>query len=214
VIAFDFDGVVVDSRNANVHFYNHLMERVGRHPVEPREADYIHMHPAQESLRFLLRDDVKRMEAALAHLAEVDFNRFSPYLRLEPGLRELLRMLRPARYTALATNRTVSTPHVLAYLELSDEFDLVATAGDVTRAKPHPEMMELILQSFGVGAGEVLYVGDSPVDEEFAAASGVWFAAFKKPELKAHLYVEDFQQLIDRFAESAGADAVPGGNPM
>jgi HAD superfamily hydrolase (TIGR01509 family) len=96
---------------------------------------------------------------------------------------------------ALATNRTISTRDVLAYFDLDRYFDLVVSAADVEYPKPHPGVMDRILTTFAVTPQQVVYVGDSAVDEQLAAATGVRFVAYKNPELKADHHITHFHQL-------------------
>jgi len=210
VVAFDCDGVLFDSREANVRFYNHIMETIGHGSVLPEQREYIHMHPVKESLRFLLGNG-PLYDRAWAYSQEIDFKDFNAQLRVEPCLVEVLRAAKAGYRTALATNRTISTHAVLAYFHLDQYFDLVVTASDVQHPKPHPEAMERIQQAFGVTPDRILYVGDSPVDELFAASSGVYFAAYKNPRLKAHLHLTHFRELHRRLlgSESPGPGELP-----
>lgn len=198
-VVFDCDGVVLDSRDANVRFYTYVLERFGYPPVEPHQVEYIHMHSAQESLLYLMGSPSKADEA-WEFCQQVDFRLFNPYLRLHPGLKEFLEELSRTGYRiALNTNRTVSTPVLLRHFELESYFDLVVTASHVRFPKPHPESMEKILQAFGVAPRETLYIGDSPVDEAVAQASGVYFAAYRNPKLRAHWKIHHFEELRSLF---------------
>ena len=47
VIALDCDGVLFDSREANIHFYSHIMKIIGRPPVRADQHEFIHMHPVR-----------------------------------------------------------------------------------------------------------------------------------------------------------------------
>jgi len=195
VIVFDCDGVLFDSKEANVRFYSAILDHIGHAPVlQPDQEDYIHMYPVQESLRYLLpvRDDYER---AWSYCRNMDFRIFHTYLRREPGLIEVLELAKSSYRVAMATNRTVSTHEVLAQFNLAQYFDLVVSALDVKFPKPHPESMERILDTFKVTPGQILYVGDSAVDEGLAMATGVYFAAYKNPKLQAHLYLSHFDEL-------------------
>src|SRR5208283_1559891 len=44
VIALDCDGVLFDSREANIHFYSHIMKIIGGPPVRTDQQEFIHMH--------------------------------------------------------------------------------------------------------------------------------------------------------------------------
>lgn len=48
---------------------------------------------------------------------------------------------------------------------------------DVEKPKPDPEGLLKLLELFGVRKNELLYIGDSHVDEKAAAAAGVDFCA-------------------------------------
>ncbi len=194
VVVFDCDGVLLDSKAANVRFYNCILAHFQRPAVRADQVEYLHMHSAQESLRFLFADGTL-FEEAWEYCQGMDFSQFNPYLRTEPGLLPFLRALKASYHIALATNRTVSTQDVLAHFDLTSYFDCVVTAADVTFPKPHRESMERIFAAFSAGPREVLFIGDSPVDEELARSTEVMFVAYKNPRLEAHLHIDHFRQL-------------------
>jgi phosphoglycolate phosphatase len=195
VVAFDCDGVLFDSKEANIRFYSHIMDFIGRPGVRPDQQEYIHMHPVRESLHYLLGQDQEAFDKAWAYCQGIDFRAFNACLRCEPGLRKTLELAKSAFSTALATNRTVSTREVLSHFHLDKYFDLVVSASDVRFPKPHPDIMKRILDTFNASPNEILYVGDSSVDEELAAVTGVYFAAYKNDKLRAHIHVNHFHEL-------------------
>jgi len=123
VIAFDCDGVLFDSKEANVRFYSCILEHIGRPPIQPEQQEYIHMHPVRESLRYLVGEG-KGFEEAWNYVQSIDFEQFNACLRPEPGLVKLLEQAQTYYHTALATNRTVSTRQVLAHFHIEKYFDL------------------------------------------------------------------------------------------
>jgi len=52
-----------------------------------------------------------------------------------------------------------------------------------------------VLRHFGVQPPQMLYVGDSVVDESAAAAAGVPFVAYRNPSLTADRHIEDLAAL-------------------
>jgi len=198
LVGFDCDGVLFDSRQANIVFYNDILERFGFPPMAPLEVDYVHSHTFRESIEYLFRESPV-LEEALDFCRTIDYQRFIPMMVEEPHLREFLGFLRPRFYTALATNRTTTTHAVLQYHRLADQFDLVVSALDVTRPKPHPDSLWRILAYFKLAPEEVIYIGDSKVDEEFAHNAGVPLVAYRNPHLKADFHLDSFaagRQLI------------------
>ena len=194
VLAFDCDGVLFDSKEANRQFYNHILRHAGHPPVRPSQQEYIHMHPVRQSLLYLLGEG-DHCEAAVDYAQQVDFRIFNEYLQCEPGLVETLELAKERYQIAMATNRTASTREILAHFDLIKYFDLVVSAADVHFPKPHPESMQRILDTFAAAPQQVLYIGDSSVDEALALATGVYFAAYKNPQLQAHLHLDHFDEL-------------------
>lgn len=210
VVALDCDGVLFDSREANIQFYTHIMEQIGYPPVRPDQHEYIHMHPVRESLIYLIGNAGPDFTRAYAYFQTIDFAPFNGYLQREPGLTEFLERAKRGFHTALATNRTVSTLELLEHYDLAKFFDLVVCASDVEHPKPAPDIMLHVLSAFSVIPGQVLYVGDSQVDADFAKATGVIFVAYKNPGLDAHFHVGHFRELDSLF--SAQGRRVRSGN--
>jgi phosphoglycolate phosphatase-like HAD superfamily hydrolase len=55
--------------------------------------------------------------------------------------------------------------------------------------------MERVFSTFDASPEEVLYIGDSRVDEGLALATGIYFVAYKNPELQAHIHIQHFDEL-------------------
>ncbi|MBU1274991.1 MAG: HAD hydrolase-like protein, partial [Proteobacteria bacterium] len=104
VVVFDLDGVIFDSLPANIAFYNHILEHLGREPVAERYAEIIHREAMHGSLEALLGRG-EDFERALAHWRTMDSAPFIKLLRLYPGARETIVRLRSRWRTAVATNR-------------------------------------------------------------------------------------------------------------
>ena len=191
LVAFDCDGVLFDSRQANIAFYNAILAHFGRPALSPEDVDYVHSHTVGESLEHLFRG-YPDLEAVARFARGFDYHPFIAMMVEEPFLREFLRFLRRHCFTALATNRTTTTRAVLHYHGLTDDFDLVVSAQDVSHPKPHPESFARILEHFRLSPENAIYIGDSRVDEKFAANAGVPFVAYRNPELTADYYLDSF----------------------
>ena len=91
-------------------------------------------------------------------------------------------LLRQARQNhckiALATtSRRKQALHVLHALGLDDAFDVIATADDVARTKPDPEIYHLVLDALDATPTGSLALEDSPAGVAAARAAGVWCIA-------------------------------------
>ena len=184
VIIFDCDGVMFDSRQANINFYNHLLQHFGLPLMSEDKVAFVHMHTADKSVRHIFRD-TPYMEMAQAYRMRMDYTPFLKDMILEPELKTLLEDLRPGFGLAVATNRSNTIGKVLESYGLSKYFDIVVSSLDVKKPKPHPESLLKILRFFEVGPEEALYIGDSQVDNETARAAGVPFMSYKNMELEA-----------------------------
>ena len=200
-IIFDCDGVLFDSKAANVKYYNLIRQAFSLPPLNREEENYVHTHSVYESLARILPD------IALGKVKEVvqklDYRQLYPYLNMAVGLIDLLLFLKRKKIRlAINTNRTNTMGDILAYYKLSSFFQPVITANKVACPKPHPESVNLILAKWKVRPREVAYIGDSVLDEECARASKVHFWSFQNPELSAELLITDFYALKGMIQKS------------
>lgn len=191
LVAFDCDGVLFDSRPANIAFYNDILARFEQPRMDLEAEDFVHSHTVWESVEHIFQG-YPDLNVVRGYCRNFDYSPFIPMMVEEPHLREFLEFLRPACFTALATNRATTTDAVLSYHRLTDSFDLVVSASDVACPKPHPESFERILSHFGLTPRETIYIGDSEVDQAFAANAGVPLVAFRNPRLQAAYYLDSF----------------------
>jgi HAD superfamily hydrolase (TIGR01509 family) len=195
LVIFDCDGVMFDSREANRHFYNHLLAAFARPPMDEAEVDYVHMHHVFDSVRHIFRHYPGDLAAVEALRQQVDYRDFIHYMLMEPDLVEFLQLLVPAFKTAISTNRTTTMPLILDIFGLAPYFGKVVTPLDVTHPKPHPEALHQILNHYNLAVDQAIYIGDSQVDQEHAAAVGMEFIAFKNPALEAAHHVNSFMEI-------------------
>jgi HAD superfamily hydrolase (TIGR01549 family) len=194
VVAFDCDGVMFDSADANRAFYNDIMRRMGKADMTPSQVAYTHMHAVQDSIAHLFPDPTERAQAHVCRM-RIKYERFIPIMQMAPYLKPLLQNLRRHYKTAVATNRTDTMPRVMSDHGLQGYFDLVVSAADVRRPKPDPEPLLKILDFFEVSPREMIYVGDSEVDRQAAAAAGIPLVAYRNRDLAADFHVDDMQAL-------------------
>ncbi|MBW1705016.1 MAG: HAD-IA family hydrolase [Deltaproteobacteria bacterium] len=193
-VIFDCDGVMFDSRQANVNFYNHLLNRFNLPAMEEKQVPFIHMHTADESVQYLFRG-TSHLEEAQAYRMNMDYTPFIKDMVIEPGLIELLRWLAPKFGLAVATNRSNTIEAVIEGNGLNGFFDIVVSSLDVQNPKPHPESLFKILNFFEIGPARALYVGDSPVDQDTARSAGTPFVAYKNSSLKAAYHVNALEEI-------------------
>lgn len=196
LVIFDCDGVLFDSREANRHYYNDLLFRFGHPAMNEEEVDYVHMHNVQDSIHHIFRNYPADIDIVNDYRVELDYRPYLQHMKMEPDLPQFLNFLRPRYRTAISTNRTTTMPEVLRVHGLEGCFELVVTALDVKRPKPHPEALEKILDHFGLKAEQAIYIGDSIIDRQHTEAIGMRLIAFKNRTLEADFHVDSFTEVM------------------
>lgn len=201
IITFDCDGVLFDTDDANRAYYNRILVNMGLPEMTDAQFSYVQMHTVHDSLAFLCGEE------GLARARELrkglGYGPFIKHMKKAPGLDDLLNRLYKRVHTAIATNRSNTMNRVLAEHGLADRFEMVVTALDVMRPKPAPEQLLKILDHFGATPPEMIYIGDSELDERAAALAQVPFIAYNNPALKADFHAPDMGtvgRILDRFS--------------
>ncbi|MBW2266678.1 MAG: HAD family hydrolase [Deltaproteobacteria bacterium] len=193
-VIFDCDGVMFDSRQANVNYYNQVLANFGLKPMTEEEVTFVHMHTADESIRHIFKG-TSYVEQARAYRMQMDYTPFIKHMIMEPGLKELLKILRPQYGLAVATNRSDTIGEVLESNGLKEFFDIVVSSLDVEMPKPHPEAVYKILDFFSIFPEQCLYVGDSLVDWQTAKAAGVPLIAYQNEDLETPWRIKNLLEI-------------------
>jgi phosphoglycolate phosphatase len=194
VVAFDCDGVMFDTENVNKSYYNQILQHMNKPALTSDQFAFVHMHTADEAILHLFPDKAEAAEANV-YRKQMPYIQFLDNMEIEPYLKPLLRRLRPAYPTAIATNRTNTIQTVLEAFGLADLFDLVVSAWDVEHPKPHPDPLNKILRHFDIEPDELLYVGDSELDQIAAEAAGAILVAYKNPSLRSDFHITSLKEM-------------------
>lgn len=195
VVAFDCDGVLFDTTQANTIYYNRLLEHFGKPEMTPEQFRYVHMHTVDNAIAHLFDDEKTRKAANEYRRKNVSYLPFIKYMKIEPYLKPLLKKLKPSYHTAIATNRKGTMNRILSEHGIEKYFDLVVTACDVKRPKPCPDSLVNILKHFKVEPRQVIYIGDSELDEKAAKAAGIPFVAYGDPSLSADFHIKNLKEV-------------------
>lgn len=193
---FDLDGVIFDSAEANIAFYDHILAALGHPPRARQSAHVLHTQSMDRSLEHLLGrgEDYHR---AVAYWKSLDPTPFIAVLELFPAVAETLGRLRARLPLAVATNRSTTAKSSLRHFGLLDYFELVVTPIEAGVSKPDPAMMTMVLSGLGLEPHQVVYVGDSVVDQDLCRNAGVRLIAFRNRQLQAWAHVEHFADIPD-----------------
>ena len=197
LIVFDCDGVMFDSKKANTMYYNHLLHNFGLPPMKSEEEAYVHMHNVIDSVRHIFRHyQQPALEEVHAFRLQGNYASFLPYMEIEPDLVQFLEIAKQKYQLAISTNRTNTMIPLLQSYRLEGYFGKVMTADKVARPKPAPDALLEILDFFSCKPEHAVFIGDSIIDEQHAAACQVPFIAFRNGDLKALYHVHCFMDVL------------------
>lgn len=175
LLMFDADGVLFDSFESNVAYYNAILGRIDEPPLNAEERIASISYAASEVFELRARGDSGKLARMHEIARDLDSTPFFDLLRPPFELRPFMLELKHRYRIGLATNRSATVPALVEYLRLADVFDAVASAYDGVRPKPAPDILMLCLERAKVEPERAVYIGDSPIDREAAEAAGVRF---------------------------------------
>jgi len=175
LIIFDWDGTLMDSEGHIVESMQSAMLEQGL-PVLTAAA-------VRDIIGLGLPEAVKTLyprepEGRRAGLCEAYSRHFvagnTASLELFPDAEAVLRDLKAAGYNlAVATGKTrKGLDRLLAYNEWHSYFQGTRCA-DETQSKPHPQMLDELLEEFNCPVEQALMVGDTEFDLQMASNAGI-----------------------------------------
>ena len=204
-VIFDCDGVMIDSTDANRAFYNLILEHYGLAPMRPDQERYCFMATSADALRFLLPKELHGEIDVMGREVVNYRRRILPLVKIFPGFLDFVHELHNYGVKmAVLTNRTDGgLRSVLDFFSLPSYFAPLVTAS-CGFPKPRPEGARSILADWGCERSEVLFVGDSAVDQKTALAADIPFAAFcpsvpLEADCTADSYASLFGQILPRL---------------
>ncbi|HET8900865.1 MAG TPA: HAD family hydrolase [Holophagaceae bacterium] len=205
LIVWDFDGTLADSRPLIEAGMAHALDALG----QPRSLmaewlKYVGL-PVEDGIRRTFVDlDLDTVLKAYRSFGHADHEHL---MKPFEGVSELLFELKSrGQAMAIATSkRRVPLLRQLEGFGWTGLFNPIVTPDEVTHGKPHPESLDLIMEMTGLGAEDLLMVGDTPFDLDMAKAAGVPSLAvghgfYSEPQLAAcgpRAYAPDTAALRD-----------------
>lgn len=198
-IIFDCDGVLFESRQANLKYYNRIFAKFSYPPVTLEQSQKAHLcHTASSPVVLAELMSADDLRPALLYAATLDYREFIPFMRPEPNLKEVLGQLAVRYPLAIATNRGASIEPILSHFGLENFFSVVVTCRDVAQPKPAPDMLLLAAKKLNVLPEKCLFIGDSELDQQAALGARVRFFSYGGL-LSGELSLENHLQLLDHL---------------
>lgn len=211
-ILFDMDGVLLDTREANIVFFQRLVELSGYGRIPRSVAVKAHAITMIDAVRLFTgeRSD-KRVKEIWRGWIRVADEVYPDELVLVPEhVGYVLARLSRKYKTAIVTGRLKKwMGEFFKHARLKNSFDTLVGFEDYKRPKPDPEPLLVAAKRLCVKPEECIYVGDNKVDEHAARAAGMRFImyhGFSKTRIADHVpRANDFKDLlktIDKIAKA------------
>ena len=197
-ILFDIDGVLLDSVDANINFFQNFFEKAGyRRPLHEEFSNARHF-PMIEVIRTFVNkseEEVKEIcETARSEKAFYDIE----MIKMPERAGEIITKLAKNYTLGIVTSRSKKGVYLVPELaKLESLFQVVITYEDTKNHKPYPEPLLLAAERLGIQPNECVYVGDTEADMQAAKDAGMEFILFNKENVvNAKYHVTNFSDIF------------------
>ncbi len=176
LILLDFDGTLVDTKEANAGAYIEALAEVG---ITIDKQEYLSKYFGMRCIEFMrsvgLKSD-EEIRAVRRRKIELYPNYFHT-TRLNIPLWEWCQMMRDlgVKVWIVSTGHIDNITNVMRYLKLSDGIDGIITGDDVERPKPYPDCFLKAMDIVGATPAETIIFEDSTYGLQSAKDSGATF---------------------------------------
>lgn len=206
-IIFDVDGVLVDSFEANLKFFQDLMAGSGYNPPSREKYKSLFHNTMLDVIKILTRSD---SEEEIKRIFEMGYKREVKYpielLRSPDKMEEIIDCLFKKYSLGIVTNRVKKGVFESPTMkQIQKYFKEVISFEDTVNHKPNPEPLFLIADKLGVKPEEVVYIGDSRTDIQAANSAGMKFILFPKSDLEGvDVFSTDIFQELPELIKTLG----------
>ncbi|MDR3427721.1 MULTISPECIES: HAD-IA family hydrolase [Silvimonas] len=205
LLVFDWDGTLMDSTGTITQAIQSAFGDVGLDVPSHEQASYVIGYGLKEAMQYLAPGVDDAMVARIVDAYKHYYLARDQHLVLFEGVAEALPRFREAGFMlAVATGKSrAGLDRVLKATGLAHLFEVTRTA-DEAFSKPHPAMLEYILDFTGVMPNRAVMIGDTTHDLQLGKNAGTASIALS---CGAHptpaLLVEQPLAHFDRFSELA-----------
>ncbi|MFA5386489.1 MAG: HAD family hydrolase [Candidatus Paceibacterota bacterium] len=197
-VIFDIDGVLLDSFEANLIFFQNLMNKSGYKPPTRQEFQTMFHLSLVETIKILTKstseEEIKKIYD-LGESSEIGYH--TELIKMPEGSEEILKSLSKNYTLAIVTGRTKSNVYEVPELaKLRNYFKIAISYQDTENHKPHPEPLLLAAQKLNIQPEETVYIGDVENDIKAARAAGMKIIIYSKNKIgDADAYASSFIEL-------------------
>jgi phosphoglycolate phosphatase len=174
LLVFDWDGTLMDSAAAIIASIQLSCSDLGLPVPERERAAHVIGLGLKDALSYAVPELPPSDYGKLAERYRHHYMARDPGLELFPGMREMLAALKEEGHVlAVATGKTrAGLERVLEATQVKQYFDSYRGA-DQSHPKPHPAMLQELMQELLVEPEATLMIGDTGHDLQMALSAGV-----------------------------------------
>lgn len=181
-VIFDIDGVLLDSFEANLKFFQDLMIHTGHRPPTRKEFPPIFHLSMMDAIKILTKSNSKE---EVEKIWEIGRSREVPYdvglLSVPKGAEDIIKELSKKFLLGIVTSRQRGSVYEAPQLaKLKEYFRVSVCYEDTTRHKPEPEPLLFAARSLHVQPLECIYIGDVENDIIAAKTAGMKVIIYSK----------------------------------
>ena len=197
-LVFDIDGVLIDSFDANLKFFQDLLSKAGYKPPTKKEYSPIFHLSMLDVIRICTKSSD---EKEIKRVWEMGRSRKVKYpiflLKTTKDLEKTIIELSGKYLLGIVTNRMKEGIYKIpVFSRLQKYFQITVAYQDTVNHKPHPDPLLLACKKLGVNPDEAVYVGDAQSDIIAAKAAGMKVIFFSQVTNKnADATTSQFQKL-------------------
>lgn len=181
-VLFDIDGVLVDSFEANLKFYQDLLSKAGYSPPTRKQFSKLFHSTMFDVIKTITKSTSEKeiqkiWEMGNRREVRYPLELLSTPLNLEKTLLRLHKTYSLGIVTSRIKNGVFEIPQLA---KLQHIFSTVVTYEDTTNHKPHPEPLLLAIHQLGIHPDDAIYIGDLNNDIQAAKAANMKIIMYSK----------------------------------
>ncbi len=197
-VLFDIDGVLLNSFEANLKFFQDLMIHAGYPPPTREEFPPMFHLSMMDAIKALTKSSNAE---EIKNIWEIGRSREVPYdvelLSMPEGTKEVLEELSKEFALGIVTSRQQNSVYEAPRLaKLQAYFQVAVCYEDTIHHKPDPEPLLFAAEKLAVKPNECIYIADVENDIKAARAAGMKIIIYSKNQFsEADICVSSFKDL-------------------
>lgn len=208
LVMFDLDGTLADTGHDLADAVNFTRAQFGFAPLPDR---MVHTHVGRGVEHLLKHTVAEGCPAPFREIMGVFLERYEHHLLdrtvLYQSVPAVLDYFRAKRRVVVSNKIERLTVAVVRGLGVENQFDAILGGDSAAEKKPHPALLNSVLQRFAISPSSALMVGDGDTDIEAGKRAGViscgvTYGLGNKDDLVAarpDFLLDDLAQLVDHF---------------